>query len=158
MGKSPVLSGGTHLHNLSWREERISQIAILHCTTLQEGTPVPCSVGIHCDIRLLLPLGKCDILLVPGLTDQLWGQAPSHFLGGLSATYILPLATLWLWHVGTFHEGSQASEGFPDSTWDTHPGRDPTQPFALPHNRRFLLAPLYVGPHGFSPSYYCIAI
>ena len=119
---------------------------------------MPCSVGIHCGIHLLLPLGKCDILLVPRLTDQLWGQAPSHSLSGLGATYILPLATLWLWHVGTFHEGSQASAGFLDPTWDTHPGRDPTLPFVLPHERRFLLAPLYGGPPGFFPSCYHIAI
>ena len=39
MGKSPVLSGGAHLCNLSWREERISWIAILCCAALQEGNP-----------------------------------------------------------------------------------------------------------------------
>ena len=39
MGKSPIPSGGVLLHNLSWREERISWIAILHCAALQEGNP-----------------------------------------------------------------------------------------------------------------------
>ena len=98
----------------------------------RRGTPVPCLVGIHCGICLLLLLGKCDILLVARLTDLLQGQAPSHYLSSLSTTCILPLATLWLRHVGTFHGGSQVSAGFLDPTWDTHPGRDPTLPFVLP--------------------------
>ena len=98
----------------------------------RRGTPVPCSVGIHCGIHLLLPLGKCDILLVARLTDPLQGQAPSHYLSSLGATYVLPLATLWLQHVGTFHGGSQVGAGFLDPTWDTHSGRDPTLPFILP--------------------------
>ena len=93
---------------------------------------MPCSVGIHCGIRLLLLLRKCDILLVARLTDLLQDQAPSHYLSGLGATYVLPLATLWLRHVGTFHGGSQVGVGFLDPTWDTHPGRDPTLPFILP--------------------------
>ena len=46
---------------------------------------MPCSVGTHCGIHLLLLLVKCDILLVARLTDLLQGQAPSHYLGGLAA-------------------------------------------------------------------------
>ena len=115
----------------------------------RKGTPVPCSVGTHCGIRLLLPLVKCDILLVARLTDPLQGQAPSHYLSGPGSTYVLPLATLWLQHAGTFHGGSQVSAGFLDPTWDTHPGRDLTLPFIVPPKRRFLLAPPYGWPPGF---------
>ena len=93
---------------------------------------MPCSVGIHSGIHLLLPLRKCDILLVARLTDPLQGQAPSHYLSGLGTTYVLPLAAPWLRHVGTFHGGSQVGVGSPDPTWDTHPGRDLTLPFVLP--------------------------
>ena len=124
----------------------------------RRGTPVPCSVGTHCGIRLLLPLVKCDILLVARLTDPLQGQAPSHYLSGPGSTYILPLAALWLWHAGTFHGGSQVGVGFLDPTRDTHPGRDLTLPFVAPPKRRFLLAPPYGGPPRFFPSCYHISI
>ena len=117
-----------------------------------------CSVGTHCGICLLLLLVKCDILLVARLTDLLQGQAPSHYLGGPTGTYGLPLAALWLWHAGTFHGGSQLSVGFLDPTWDTHPGRDPTLPFVVPPDRRFLLAPRYGGPPRIFPSCYNISI
>ena len=125
----------------------------------RRGTPVPCSVGTHCGIHLLLPLVKCDILLVVRLTDPLQGQAPSHYLSGPSAAHMFcllpPFGCGMQEH---FMEDHKLVWGFLDPTWDTHPGRDPTLPFIVPPERRFLLALPYGRPPGFFPSCYHISI